>query len=373
MYGTSKEDVPALDATSRLHHPVFTKFSPWRGHVPSDFIVNFLGVLTRTSYFAPYAEISRAYPADRLVAADYPQFDEEYFEWIDLLEAVAGAVGHFTMIELGAGFGRWTANAAAALRSLGNLPHTFVAVEAEPTHFAWLIEHLTDNRVDPANLQLVQAAVAGSDGTVGFHLEHNQLNGPGEWYGQYIGGPHSVAAVSLRSLLQSLSTVDLIDIDIQGAELQVLAAAAEQLDLKVKRIHIGTHGHDIEAGLHSLFARLGWHCSHSFPCSGPAATEWGTIVFQDGVQSWLNPSFSDSQKDPSEILSAKLAASRNEGARLWQELEQQRREHERLLTVSPDSLPGKLLLRAGQLRNRLAPPASRRRKLVDSILRKESS
>jgi FkbM family methyltransferase len=373
MYGVSKAAPPASCVASHLHHPVFAKFTPWHGLVPPDFIVNFLGVLTRTSYFAPYAEISRAYPVDRCVTADYPQFDEEYFEWIDLLESVAAAHGHFTMIELGAGFGRWTANAAAALRLLGNLPHTFVAVEAEPTHFAWLVEHLADNRIDSESLQLVQAAVAESDGTVGFHLEHNQLNGPGEWYGQYIGGPHSVAAVSLRSLLQPLATVDLIDIDIQGAELQVLSAASQELDQKVKRIHIGTHGHDIEAGLHSLFARLGWQCSYSFPSTASAPTEWGNIVFQDGVQSWLNPSFVDAHQDLVNILAAKLAASRNEGARLWQQLEQQRREHARLLTVTPDSLPGKILLRAGQLRNRLAPLASRRRKLVDSLLKKKSS
>jgi FkbM family methyltransferase len=372
MYGVSKFEPPppAAHGPADLHHPIFRNFAPWHGQVPQDFIVNFLGVLTRVEYFEPYAKISRGYPADRYVSADYPAFDEEYFEWVDVLETVLAAKDHFTMIELGAGFGRWTAIAAVALRSRGSLPHTLLAVEAEPTHFKWLIEHLSDNAVDSSNTRLIQAAATEFDGKVGFHLEHNQLDGPAEWYGQHIGGPHSVDAVSLTTLLKPLDTVDLIDIDIQGAELQVLSAAAEDLDRKVKRIHIGTHGHEIEAGLNSLFARLGWHCLRSFPCASSSPTEWGPIVFQDGVQSWLNPAFSDPQKDSIGVLSAKLAASRKEGARLWHELEQTRLELQQSHTIKPHSLAWKVLSRGGQVRERIAPAGSTRRRWLDSFMKK---
>ena len=37
----------------------------------------------------------------------YPDFCEEYFEWIDVLESVLAADQQFVMIELGAGYGRW--------------------------------------------------------------------------------------------------------------------------------------------------------------------------------------------------------------------------------------------------------------------------
>ena len=294
MYGASKVASRELapGTAEIIHHPVFRQFSCWQGNVPPDFIVNFLGVITRVGYFEAYGEISRKYPKDRHVETDYPVFDEEYFELIDILEAVVAAENQFTMLELGAGYGRWTANAAAALRILGKPQYSFIAVEAEPTHFQWMSQHLADNSVDHNNLRLVQAAVAGVDGKVGFHLEDAQYVGPARWYGQHIGGPHSVDAVSLNTLLQPLSSVDLIDIDVQGAELQVLQAAAQELDEKVKRVHIGTHGADIEAGLHSLFSRLGWTCLRCFPCGGSAETEWGAFIFQDGVQSWLNPAFS---------------------------------------------------------------------------------
>jgi FkbM family methyltransferase len=369
MYGVTKVASYASLANpeGNNHHPVFARFPCWRGNVPPDFIVNFLGVLTRTEYFEAYADISRKYPVDRKVETEYPCFDEEYFEWIDILEAVVASQNHFMMLELGAGYGRWTANAAAALKILGKHQYTLVAVEAEPTHFQWMGQHLTDNSVDPGNLRLVQAAVAVVDGKVGFHLESKQYVGPARWYGQYIGGSHSVDAVSLKTLLLPLSSVDLIDIDVQGAELQVLQAAEEGLDEKVKRVHIGTHGADIESGLHSLFSRLGWTCLRSFPCGGSADTEWGTFLFQDGVQTWLNPAFSSPPKDQIAILSAKLAAARCEGARLWQELESLRLERQRVHTIDPASFTWKVLVRAGRFRDLLAPRGTRRRKIIESI------
>jgi hypothetical protein len=70
------------------------------------------------------------------VQTEYPAFPEEYLEWIDLLEAVANAQGKFTMIELGAGYGRWLVNAAVTLRQRKPTIVPFlIGAEAEPTHF----------------------------------------------------------------------------------------------------------------------------------------------------------------------------------------------------------------------------------------------
>ena len=51
------------------------------------------------------------------------------------------------MVELGAGYGRWIVNAAAAVRAYRDLPSSLTAVEAEPTHFRWLELHCSDNGV----------------------------------------------------------------------------------------------------------------------------------------------------------------------------------------------------------------------------------
>jgi FkbM family methyltransferase len=362
-----REDVPVTRTAGPEHHSVFRQFSRWEGRVPEGFIVNFLGAMTRVDFFEGYSELSRQYPSDRYLKTEYPAFDEEYFEWIDILEAVSGAEGHFTMLELGAGFGRWTANAALALRRLKNLPHTLIAVEAEPTHFEWLTQHLADNLLNPKNLRLVRAAVAVSDGIVGFHVGE-----PANWYGQYIGGSHPVEAVSLKSLLGPLKSVDLVDMDIQGAELEVLEAAAQDLDEKVKRVHVGTHGAEIEQGLHQVFTLLGWKCLRSFPCGGTVETEWGRIRFQDGVQTWLNPAYSDRQANDWGTIRNELEAARRKAVSLWTELKQTReeRDQQRARVVALEQSIGLgMILRARRVRERIAPFGTKRRALLDSIAR----
>ena len=113
-------------------------------------------------------------------------------------------------------------------------------VESEPTHFKWMKQHLKDNAVDARRATLVDAAVARDDGHVWFHV-----GAPADWYGQAVtakpyvadstraerspvrcgvgrGAPDRtvarVHAVSLRTLLEPLDHVDLIDADIRGAE-----------------------------------------------------------------------------------------------------------------------------------------------------------
>ena len=75
-----------------------------------------------------------------------------------------------------------------------------------------------------------------------------------------------VKAITLKQVLDGLDHVDLIDLDVQGAELVVLRSAIGELDKKVKRVHIGTHGHDIEHGLRELFRQHGWYKANDY-CS----------------------------------------------------------------------------------------------------------
>ncbi len=234
-----------------------------------------------------------------------PDFDEEYFQWIDLVEAVAESRDRFTMIELGAGYGRWLANAAALLDP--NIPDLrLIGVEAEPTHFRWMKLHLQDNRIDERHCDLHEAAIDAEDGTIEFLVGNS-----GHWYGQSIWPPETrthiplklkfaksrllgriklVRAVSLNSLLGPLQRADLLDLDVQGSELRVLTAARHQLNTKVRRVHIGTHSTTAEDGLRSLFVGLGWESKFDYPCGHESTTPYGKISFQDGVQSWVNSS-----------------------------------------------------------------------------------
>jgi FkbM family methyltransferase len=247
---------------------------------------------------------------------DYPSFDEEYFEWVDILEAVDEATDSFVMIELGAGYGRWCARAAAAVRRKSNGRFQFVAVEAEPDHFRWIHDHFRDNGIDPAGHELIWAAVGAQPGFVPF------LVGVADsWYGQAIaekaaaplpdvenrrrlkarsvlGRPPAasgsdngvtwVPCVTLAEILAPYPRVDLIDIDVQGAEYEVLASAMDLLNRRVRRIHVGTHSTEIERQLRELFTDHHWKCVNDYPCQSCSQTPYGTIQFGDGVQTWQN-------------------------------------------------------------------------------------
>jgi len=338
------------------HHSIFKKFECWKGFVEEGFNVNFLGVKTRAEYACEAPPGS----GNRFVATALPDFDEEYFEWVDLLEAVVGARDRYTMIELGAGYGRWLVNAAAAIRHIKGPPYRLIGVEAEPTHFRWMKQHMQDNGVKGSDCDLIEAAVNDKDGNVGFFIGK-----PSDWYGQRIWqltdviplflprrlfrstlariglerrhsaaqetatgnnlsffqkvayeiaalncsliprvkeqadplyehsygrglGIGRVKAVGLNTLLRQLDKVDLIDLDVEGSELRVLKPAAGQLNEKVRRLHVGTHNRKIESGLRTLFRRNGWKNQFDYPINSNSHTPWGTIRFQNGVQSWIN-------------------------------------------------------------------------------------
>lgn len=286
------------------HHEIFDRFPRWEGKVEAGFSVNFLGVVTRNDFFT----LMGKNPNPRFESTRLPAFDEEYFEWIDLLQAVAAAKQAFTMIELGAGYGRWLANGVAALQSTNRLPYRLIGVEPEPTHYQWMKLHFKDNRVDLQKCHLLEAAASGTDGWVWFYVGR-----PDEWYGQAIaptvsGGllrklgasltksgmvgseeVRKVRSISLNTLLQPLEQVDLIDLDVQGAELEVLESSHEQLCEKVGRVHIGTHSRNIEEGLRVLFRGLGWTNLNDYGSNSESETPYGSIKFQDGVQTWVNP------------------------------------------------------------------------------------
>jgi hypothetical protein len=125
------------------------------------------------------------------VQAPYPQVDEDYFEWIDLLESVIAARGSYTMIELGAGMGRWSVRAALAARQFKpRMPFRLIAVEADPVHFDWLRWHFLDNGLDPKEHRLINAAVSDTPGVVQPCIR-GPIGGncdlrPNEWYGQFL-------------------------------------------------------------------------------------------------------------------------------------------------------------------------------------------
>jgi FkbM family methyltransferase len=270
---------------------VFAEFLPWRGCVPARHCADFLGQLHDTRFAMGPEGPARDYHA----VTNYPLPSEETFEWIALLEAVLAARDRFVMMELGAGYGRWSVAAACAIRRRRpELKYRLVAVEPEPTHFTWLKQHFLTNGIDPDLHTLIEAVVNRSGESTSFTVGH-----PQEWYGQAIVPEGSgfgnwpearivnVKAVTIRQLLAPVPHCDLIDMDIQGTELECIESSIEELTVKARRVHVATHSAWIDDRLEQVFA--GWQCLASYHCGSRAETPFGELLFQDGIQYWLNP------------------------------------------------------------------------------------
>ena len=221
-------------------------------------------------------------------APPLPNFDEEYFEWLDLLETVAAARERYVFVELGAGFGRWTVRAALAAKRRG-LEFHGIAVEAEPTHFAYLQQHLRDHAIGTVECRC--AAITTSNEPVPFYVGRAE-----SWYGQAIAaafvpadGMMLVEPLALSAVLRSFSVIDLLDLDIQGVEATVLEPELDLLRARVRRLHIATHSAAIEAALRKMFGSRGWIAYRDYALQHTNDTPYGRIAFGDGVQTWINP------------------------------------------------------------------------------------
>jgi FkbM family methyltransferase len=298
------------------HHPIFSSFTPFRGAVPPNFAGDYIGAKISHEFVAGLAVASQQCE----YTATTPEFDEEYFEWIALLEAVAAAQGCFTMIELGAGFGRWVVRGGLAAKQRG-LAFKLVAVEAEPAVYAWLRQHFANNGIPPEEHMLLNGAATENAGEVRFNIagprgsEWDERN-PNGWYGQHMTATHDLAVageadgsyyglpvlrhatgwrsigvpgVSLSGLLRKLDMVDLIDMDIEGEELPIVTTNIKTLNRQVKRLHIGTHSKEIEAGLREVLGSNGWQCTADYSLFSKAQTPFGEISFENGAQTWVNP------------------------------------------------------------------------------------
>ena len=263
-----------------------------------------LGSITRAEHFSG----SPTGPPE--IAPNLP-FDEEYFEWTDILESVLDAGDTYTFLDIGAGYGRWTSRAAGAARIKGKRFRAFLA-EAEPQHIAWAYEHMADN--DITDYRLFEAAVGAERRRTPMTISRPKDQDVGHWFGQsigwgdisylpvvdeYYGSPvvetdagwrfMEVAEIPLTDMLEPLDFVDLIDMDIQGAEAPAVRCAIEALTAKVRRMHIETHGKEIEVELRSTLGGAGWRLLRDYTCMETARTPFGDAWMEGGVQTWINP------------------------------------------------------------------------------------
>ena len=289
---------------------IFSAFTPFKGSAPAGVFANWLGDMS------PENVLGQPWKPNGLPGNPLPQIDEEIFEYVDVLESARQAGEVFTFLELGAGYGRWSARAAIAARQLGKRCRLGLA-EANPRLIPLLRENMAANGVAVRDYQVFPVAAGHRLGTTPITVAFPDETAPAICYGHgettnslkdaveagfyYEDRPLwrltngwgiiFVPVLPLSAIINEYEHVDLADFDLQGAEADAIGEAIDVLTRKVSRLHIGTHGVEIEAKLRTILASANWTCVRDYSLHRENETEFGSITFCDGVQTWINPRF----------------------------------------------------------------------------------
>jgi len=317
-----------------FHQRALNRLSPWKGEVPSGFLVDFLGILTDANFRAQYG-IDPSKTGGAYLETKIPPLDgangEWWFETVDWLAAAQDARDYFVMVTLGACYGAQAVGAYRALQLINPMPCKLVAVEPEAENFEWLKRHLRDNGIDPSEHWLIPMAISDSNSPVLFPIgaagsgANNSFatNDLGERRGfidrviaagkapevlsdivlnNSIGGKTNallgqnspgemkiVSAVTIKDVVDPFTVVDFLEADIQQSEILVFPPFLDLLRAKVRRIHIGTHGAYNHQTLSAMFKDAGWDIVFDYGPEAKHRTPIGTFETCDGILTVRNP------------------------------------------------------------------------------------
>ncbi len=268
------------------------------------FIVDFLGVRTRvTSLAGP----QRAW--EGVIGIPVPgDYHAEAIEYLGLLKSVSRAKGRYVALELGAGWGPWVVGGAAAARARQIRDIRLYAVEADPAHFEFMVQHFRDNGLDPSQHVLIKAAAGLERGTARWPKIADAANDWGSRPARVDGGEADaqdsaylghlldeyieVDIVPVPEILEREPRWDLVHIDVQGWEKLVCEGALDQFDARVAHLVIGTHSRKLDGDMVDLFHRQGWVLEHEKPSRFtyvPGVALLDSMNQADGTQVWRNP------------------------------------------------------------------------------------
>ena len=153
------------------------------------------------------------------------------------------------MFELGAGTGRMSLMLAGIvdfnlIPNVNNKIYYCLAVEAEPTHYSWLVEHFKKQNVKG---KTIHGAVSEKSGYVNFDISLD----PSSIYGQTItqNSDYKIKSFTVDELINiyNFSKVNIIHVDVQGYEANVLSGAKNAVKQGlVDYWFIGTHERYLE-------------------------------------------------------------------------------------------------------------------------------
>jgi hypothetical protein len=318
---------------------IFADVTPWRGVAPLGFKADFLGTLTDVTFlrtrFNPlnvgtrYVEPPLPEVANTVERQPHPDatgyYGEGWFEVVNWIEAARTAREKFVMISLGAGYGPQPIGSFAALRSLNSMPCKLVAVEPLLGNVTRIRQHFQTNGLNPADHWIIQAAVSTSNEPVLFPIAdsvsgsqsalstnpperradfvfHLRDSGLAEAaLGELIAMNRTstglptipeigfVSAVTIADILAPFEWVDYLEADMQSMESVALMPFMSLLKLKVRRLHVGTHGSETHRKLRDRLKAGGWRIIFDYAPEAVHDTALGQFRTDDGILTAVNP------------------------------------------------------------------------------------
>jgi FkbM family methyltransferase len=203
----------------------------------------------------------------------------------------------FTSVELGAGWGTWTALAALCAHRIGFQSVNLIAFEADRGRFQDLRRHLVLNGI--ANAKLHQCAAWWRNEKLFWPVRDRSDAGMSVAVGErpsadYRGKVSQFEKITGRSIAEVLSIyprIDFMHVDIQGAEWDVIAGSIDFLNSRVRSLFVATHSRKIEGDLIALLRSQGWLLMRETPChfySMASAPTLEGLTYHDGGQFWRN-------------------------------------------------------------------------------------
>ena len=222
---------------------------------------------------------------------------------------------HINMFELGAGWGEWCLALAGVidykLVPITPASYACLAVEGEPTHCQWAREHFEAQNI---NATVVQGAISDKNGKCWFDISPK----PDSWYGQSITFNTKFHRFPILKTLWGLSElvrkrtaripmytidylmeaykfdhIDLIDMDVQGAEYKVMLGATESIrNGLIDYLLVGTHSRDLNEALRQLLTPKFDSIIDIYPNSVGVVDGFAPVKCQDGIQLWKRKNMS---------------------------------------------------------------------------------
>ena len=276
----------------------------------AGFITDFLGVRTRTSFVRGVEGLDGT-----VLGAPVPDdgWHSEAVEWVGLLKSVSTACDRFACMELGAGWGPWSVAAATAARLIGVTDVHICAVEADPGHFGFMLEHFRDNGLSPKTHHLIEGAVGIEIGRARWPKVQDPAADWGsrplaagevgnmDHIGRQFDEWFDVDVIPITQLLLGKDAWDLVHIDVQGWEVDLCAAAVELLDERVRWLVVGTHDARLHGDLMQLMFSRGWVLENEKPPRFVWASGVPSLIAMtthDGTQVWRNPKMTRTHETP---------------------------------------------------------------------------